>query len=85
MIPDRKRGQYEILGHRHWHLIHIDPPEYGKIMTKEEADQLDIETGRAVPYTRNCLRFVMSRAARRRGIAATDPLYLRRAAQGRPQ
>lgn len=58
------------------------PPEYGNFMTLKEADELDRTTGRAVPYGRNTVRFVMSRAARKRGYTTDDWMYNSRAAKG---
>jgi hypothetical protein len=63
--------------------VFLQPPEYGKAMTRDEADRLNIETGRVVPYGRNLRGFVMSRAARKRGMVAKDGFYLQRAAAGR--
>lgn len=53
----------------------LKTPEYGRIMTQEQADQLDIETGRAVPGGRNTSSFTMSRAARKRGYVSKSYSY----------
>lgn len=68
-----KYHSFRIIGGKFLH-----PPESGQIMTQDEADKLDIESGRAVPYYRNCIRFVMSRAARKRGYKDECPFYLRK-------
>ncbi len=44
---------------------YLFPPEYGIIVDKEEAEKIDIETGRAVPYVRNSIKFLMSRRYRK--------------------
>lgn len=62
-------------------FYHLDPPEYGKIMTQEEADKLDIASGRCNPVFRNSTRFVQSRAARKRGYKCEDFRYLARVNQ----
>jgi hypothetical protein len=48
---------------------HIHSPEYGMIMTIEEANALNRERGYSVPYGRNVCNFVQSRAARKRGYS----------------
>lgn len=63
-------------------MAHLRSAEYGREMTPEEADAIDRETGRSVPYGRNSVRFVMSRAARKRGIQTDDRSYQRRAKRG---
>lgn len=70
--PDPRRGIYH-------DCYHLEPPEYGRVMTQEEADELDIWTGRSVPYSRNCVRLVMTRAMRRRGYKSDDYYYNRKA------
>lgn len=52
--------------------------EYGQLMTRAAAEALDRETGRTVPYGRNVVQFVGSRASRKHGIAPTAE-YTRRA------
>ena len=54
--------------------------EYGQLMTKAAAEALDRESGRVVPYGRNVVKFVGSRASRKHGIAPTAE-YTRRAAR----
>ena len=53
------------------------------VATHEEADALGLLYGYTQPYNRNAIKFVMSRAARRRGHKSADPGYLRRAAAGK--
>ena len=53
------------------------------VATHEEANALGLLYGYTQPYNRNTVRFVMSRAARRRGLKSEDPSYLRRAAAGK--
>ena len=50
-------------------------PHYGKIVTKEEYERMSREYGFVVGYSRNCNRFVMSRAARKRGYTTDDWMY----------
>lgn len=56
----------------------LNPEEYGKLMTYDEAEQLDRLHGRTHPYCRNSCNFVQSRAARKRGIVSQDYFYNRR-------
>ena len=53
---------------------------YGvRVATHEEADAYGLSHGYTQRYSRNLTHFVMSRAARRRGIKATDFFYLLKA------
>lgn len=72
--PDNRLNKYG--GYSDNYILHV--PEYRKLMTQEEADKLDIESGRAVPYFRNSCGFVQSRAARKRGYVSTDLFYNRK-------
>ena len=49
--------------------------KYGKLMTIEAADKIQIEKGIVHPYTRNTVNFVMSRAARKRGYKSDSYYY----------
>lgn len=69
--PDGRKNKY---GGR-FDSYHLDTPEYGRIMTQEQADELDMETGRSVPSFRNGVKFVQSRAARKHGYKSTDYFY----------
>ena len=55
--------------------FYLKVPEYGKVMTQLEADKLDMESGRSVPSGRNTVSFVMSRAAKKRGIKSPSYSY----------
>jgi len=68
-----KYGTFRVIAGRH-----LLTPEYGTVMTEKEADDLDQLHGRSVPFTRNVVSFVCSRAARKRGVKPTDPLFLAR-------
>lgn len=48
---------------------------YGKLVKINEADNIAYEAGVIYPYTRNCCKFVMSRAARKRGYTTNDFTY----------
>lgn len=69
--PDGRKNEYG--GYSDFYHLYV--PRHGEFMTEKEADQLDIESGNAVPYFRNACRFVMSRAARKRGLTTNDFLY----------
>lgn len=71
--PDGRKNKY---GGR-FDSYSLKTPEYGQIMTQEEADKLDMDTGRSVPYFRNSVKFVQSRAARKRGYQSSDYFYNR--------
>jgi hypothetical protein len=51
---------------------------YGLVVSSsEEATRIGLERGYLQPYSRNLTRFVMTRAARKRGIKSTDGMYNR--------
>jgi len=50
-------------------------PLYGKIIPKEDYDKLAREHGFTSAYSRNTCKFVMSRAARKRGYTTDDWMY----------
>lgn len=57
---------------------------YGKVVaTREEADRLSLEYGYTHLYGRNTCKFVMSRAARKRGYTTEDRMYNDRAKRGK--
>lgn len=51
---------------------------YGKLVKLEDVNKMGYERGILVPYTKNCVKFVMSRAARKRGYTTNDYLYTSR-------
>ena len=68
---DKRKNKYGAIQN----FYTLRPLEYGSFMTKEEMKSLDIETGRVEPHFKNSIKFVQSRAARRRGYISTDYFY----------
>lgn len=53
----------------------IHNENYGKLIKIEDYEKMAYERGIIVPYFRNSVKFVMSRAARKRGYTTNDYLY----------
>ena len=54
---------------------HLRNENHNKIMSIVEAEIINREKGIVYPYTRNCTKFIMSRAARKRGFVTQDYFY----------
>lgn len=75
-----ERRGVPVRGRDGWQIM-VRHSSYGTVVgTQAEADAIGCRDGVIYPYTRNTSGFVMSRAARRRGLATADQQYARRAA-----